>query len=114
VLVEEIDAFGFEPFERFLGNLADMLRSTVQTRRLSVLNIGPELRGNDHLFAERKKRFAHQFFVDERTVDFCGALTGVSHYDLALFLARHHLDCRGACTGADHRAEVWAAMVLRR
>src|SRR6476661_4858819 len=53
-----------------------MLRSTVQTRRLSILNIGPELRGNDHLFAERKKRFAHQFFIDERTIDFCGIEKG--------------------------------------
>jgi hypothetical protein len=39
VLVEEVNAFGFEPFERFFGNLADMLRSAVQTRRLSVLNM---------------------------------------------------------------------------
>ena len=86
---------------RFFGNLEDMLRSTVQTRRLSVLNIGPELRGNDHLLAERKKRFAHKFFVDERSVDFCGILGCFSKTalttdiasaagvidDLALFLA---------------------------
>jgi trehalose/maltose transport system substrate-binding protein len=49
VLVEEVDAFGFEPFERFLGNLADTLRSAVQTRRLSVLKVGPELRGNERV-----------------------------------------------------------------
>src|ERR1700732_4654889 len=49
-----------------------MLRSAIQARRLSILNTGPELRGNDHLLAERKKCFAHKFFVDERTVDFCG------------------------------------------
>jgi hypothetical protein len=29
VLVEEVDAFGFEPLERFFGHLADMLRSAV-------------------------------------------------------------------------------------
>ena len=76
MLVEEVDAFGFEPFERFFGNLADTLRSAVQTRRLSVLKVGPELRGNDHLLAERIKRFAHKFFVDERAVDFCGNCVG--------------------------------------
>jgi hypothetical protein len=31
VLVEEVDAFGFESFEGFFDNLAVMLRSTVQT-----------------------------------------------------------------------------------
>ncbi len=72
MLVKEVDAFGFEPFERFFGHLADMLRPAVQTGWLSVLELGPELRGNDDLLAERKKRFAHQFFVDERAVDFCG------------------------------------------
>jgi hypothetical protein len=32
VLVEEVDAFGFEPFETFFGNLADTLWPAVQTR----------------------------------------------------------------------------------
>src|SRR5260370_30359461 len=53
-----------------------MLRPAVQTRRLSVLNLGPELRGNDMLLAEGKKRFVRQFFVDERTVDFRGIEEG--------------------------------------
>jgi hypothetical protein len=30
---------------------------------LSSGSCTPELRGNDHLLAERKKRFAHKFFV---------------------------------------------------
>jgi hypothetical protein len=72
VLIEEVDAFGFEPFERFFGNLADTLPPAVQTGWLSVLELGPELRGNDHLVAKRKKCFAHEFFVVERAVDFCG------------------------------------------
>jgi hypothetical protein len=33
--------------------------------------------------------------------------------NLALFLARHDFDCRGAGPRVDHRAEVWAVMVLR-
>jgi hypothetical protein len=72
VLVKEIDAFGFEPFERFFGDLTDMLWSAVQACWLSVLELGPELRGNDYLRAERRKCFAHKFFVDEWAVDFCG------------------------------------------
>jgi trehalose/maltose transport system substrate-binding protein len=33
---------------------------------------GTVVDSDNHLLAERKKRFAHKFFVDERTVDFCG------------------------------------------
>jgi hypothetical protein len=76
VPVKEIDAFGFEPFKRVLDHLADMLRPAVQTGWLSVLELGSELRCNDHLRAERRKCFAQKFFIDERAVDFCGIEKG--------------------------------------
>ncbi len=55
MLVEEVDAFGSEPFERFFGNLADTLRSAVHTRGLSVLKVRPELRGKSR---SRRKAWA--------------------------------------------------------
>ena len=76
MLVKEIDAFGFEPFERFFGDLTDMLWSAVQACWLSVLELGPKLRGDDYLRAKRIKCFAHKFFVDEWAIDFSGIEKG--------------------------------------
>jgi hypothetical protein len=65
-------------FPSAVGNCSHVRGYIGQCRMLSfaVLNIGPELGGNDHLLAERKKRFAQKFFVDKRAVDFCGIEKG--------------------------------------
>ena len=43
--------------------------------------IEPELGGNHHLLAERRERFAHQFLVDERTIDFSRIEQGDAAFD---------------------------------
>src|SRR4026207_2530124 len=48
-----------------------MLRPAIQADLLAFgIKFESKLRGNYHLFAERSKRFAHEFFIRERTVPF--------------------------------------------
>ena len=75
VLIEQVDDVGLEPLERGLDDLLDVLGPAVQGSPLaSVLRIRrqAELGGDHHLVAERSERFAHEFFVGERAVDFGG------------------------------------------
>ena len=53
VLIKEIDDISFESLERGLGNLLDMLWSTVEARK--GFHIKPELCGNHYFIAERSK-----------------------------------------------------------
>src|SRR5438128_3506280 len=73
VLVVQIDDVGLEPLERALGRFLDVLWPTIQGSPLaSVLRIRrpAELRCDHHLIAQRSKRFSHEFFVREWTIDF--------------------------------------------
>src|SRR5258708_15915054 len=79
-----------------------MLRPAVQTGWLSVLELGPELRGNDALLAERKKRLAHQFFVDERAVDFCGIEKGNTEFHCFADQRYHCIPVRGGAAMITH------------
>ena len=75
VLVVEINDVSLEPLERALGCFLDVLWPAIEGSPLaSLLRIRrpAELRCVHHLIAEWSKRFAHQFFVCERTVDFSG------------------------------------------
>src|SRR5262249_45394473 len=75
VLIEQINDLDLESLERGLGDLLDVLRPTIQPHptRLSVgLKFEPELGGDNHLLAEGREGFAHEFFVCERAVNFSG------------------------------------------
>jgi hypothetical protein len=69
MLIDQIDGFDPESFERAPGNLLDMIRPTIQA---CLLPLGAELRselgGNHHVGTEGRKRFAHEFFVCERAL----------------------------------------------
>src|SRR4029078_4212692 len=74
VLVEEVDRIEFQPLERGLRTLLDVLGATVETGLLERRGIESEseLRGNHDSPTERSESFAHELFVCERTVDFGG------------------------------------------
>jgi hypothetical protein len=72
VLVEEIDPIGLEPLQRSLSDLADVGRSTVQTRLLPTFKLEPELRRNDDPIANGRHRFAHDLLVGKWPVRFGG------------------------------------------
>ena len=83
MLIEQINRLDLEPLERAFDGLLDVLRPAVQARRtgpiVAAAQIEPELRGDDHLLAERSERFADEFLVGERAVN----LGGVEERDAA-------------------------------
>ena len=48
---------------------------------VSGSNVEPELGGDHHLLAEGRQRFAHEFFVGERAVDFGGVEERDAEFD---------------------------------
>jgi hypothetical protein len=80
MLVEQINRFEPEPLERGLDDLPDVRRLAVQAALLAAVAIEAELRGDDHLPAERRQRLAHEFLVRERAID----LGGVEERDALL------------------------------
>ena len=60
VLVEEVDPSIVEPLERRLGDLSDVRGPAVQAGLLAALELEPELRGDDHLIANRCQRLADE------------------------------------------------------
>src|SRR6516164_1225989 len=80
VLIEEIDAVGFEPLERGLGNLPDALRPAVQPGG-GVAILEAKLRGDHDLVAERSQGFADKFLVRERAVGLRGVEEGYAALD---------------------------------
>src|SRR5581483_11701108 len=83
MLIEEVDPIGLQPLKRGLGDFFDVLGAAVQASLLAVLDLEAEFCGDCYLITKRRKRFAGEFFVGERTVDF----RGVEECDAAL-------DCR--------------------
>src|ERR1700730_3655659 len=86
VLIEQVDDIDFEPLERALDSLLDVLRPTVQARStlhptgIEVrIEVKPELGGDHYLIAEGSEGFAHELFVYERAVN----LGGVKESDAA-------------------------------
>ena len=110
VLIEQIDGFHLEPLERALGDLLDVLRPAVEAQPsvpvwANVLE--SELGGDHHLLAEGSERFAHQFFVGERAVDFRRIEEGDAAFDGCANQRDHLLlVCRRAVAKAHaHAAE---------
>jgi len=63
VLVEEVDAVGGEAAQRALDGLADVLRPAVQASDGAVLDLEPELGGDDGPVAPALERTAQQLLV---------------------------------------------------
>ena len=70
VLIEEIDSIGLEPFQRRVGDRADVRRSAVQPRLLALFELESKLRRDDDPIADGRERFADELFVGERPVRF--------------------------------------------
>ncbi len=84
VLIEQVDYIGFEALERGLGDLLDVLRTAVQaapTRSAIGIRFEPEFGGDHHLVTKWSQRFAHEFFVGERTVNFGGVEERYAAFD---------------------------------
>src|SRR5262245_1027267 len=69
VLIEQIDGFGLEAFERSLGNLLDVLRPAIEAALATGLDVKSEFRSDHHLLAERSEGFTDEFLIRKRTVD---------------------------------------------
>ncbi len=76
VLIQQVDALDLEPFERAFDGLLDVLGPTIQAGRsrtiVAATQIESELRGDHHFAVERRNGLAHEFFVDEWTIDLGG------------------------------------------
>src|SRR5258705_3521677 len=73
MLVEKVDGIGLQALERPFDDLLDMLGAAVGRRPLAIvarIRLEPELCSDDHIFAERRKSFAHDFFIDKGAVHF--------------------------------------------
>ena len=74
MLVEQIDGLDFEPLQRSLGYLPDMLWTAVnaaRTRSRDGIDVKSELGGDHYLAVKRRERFAQQRFVGERAIGLC-------------------------------------------
>src|ERR1700730_13549943 len=71
MLVEQIDNIGPESFERSFSDFFDVLWPAIETDLLTFgTKLETELGSDHHFLTERSKRFAHEFFIRERTVHF--------------------------------------------
>src|SRR4029079_10134167 len=61
-----------EPFQRRVGDRADLRRTAVETRHLALLDVESEFRGDRHPVTHGLERFAHDIFVGIGTVHFGG------------------------------------------
>ena len=83
VLIEQIDDIGLEALERSFGDFLDVFGTTVQAGLLAGFGSSskPNLVAITTLSRKGAERFAHQFFVGERTVDFGGVEEGDAAFD---------------------------------
>src|SRR5262245_31289438 len=79
VLIEQVDGLHLESLERAVDSLLDVRWPAVQAWRNSFsaviqirIEIEPEFRGDHNVLAERGERFADEFFICERAVNFRG------------------------------------------
>jgi len=73
-LVEQINRFDLETFQRSLNHLFDVLWTTAPPscagKFVRSAQIETEFGGNDYFVANRCERLTHQFFVSERAMGF--------------------------------------------
>ena len=83
VLIEQVNDAGLQAFERRFGDLLNMRRPTVQSDLFAGgwINFEAKLCGDGHLVTERSERFANEFLVRERAVDFGGIEEGDAAFD---------------------------------
>jgi len=81
MLIIKIDGLDLEPLERALGGLPDVIRPAVDANWSVGTELEAEFGRDDHLLAERRKRFTNQFLVDEWTVNFGGIEKGDAAFD---------------------------------
>ena len=73
MLIVEIDGIDLEPRQRPFDNCPDVLGTAIkETPALFVAGRGfpAELRRDHHLISERRERFADQFLIGKRAIDF--------------------------------------------
>src|SRR5579862_3065806 len=74
MLIVQIDGIEFEPLERALHGLLDVLGPAIQTCRprtiILATQIEPELGGDHHLSTEGSESLTHKFLVDVGAIDF--------------------------------------------
>src|SRR5271169_963566 len=73
VLIEQVDGIDLEALNRGFGDLLNALWAAIRTNEAGTsvrLEFEPELGGDHHFSAERRKSFAHEFLVCEWTIDF--------------------------------------------
>src|SRR5208282_5490630 len=73
VLIEQIDGIDLEALNRGFSDLLNALGAAIRTNETGTsvrLEFEAELGGDHHFPTERRKSFAHEFFVGERTIDF--------------------------------------------
>ena len=109
VLIKEVNGVGPKTLERPLDDLLDMVRTAVKGCPLAVIvriGLETELGGDDHVFAEGRKCFADDLFVDVRAVD----LGSVEERDATLDRGADELNSlRFFCCGAKAEAQAHAS-----
>ena len=83
MLIEQIDGIDFEPLERCLSDLLDVLRPAVQRTPLAAIlgiRLPAKLGSDHHTAAKWSERFTYQFFVQQGAVH----LGGVEERDASL------------------------------
>ncbi len=83
MLIEKIDDVGLEALERCLGDFFDVIGAAVCAHTLSRsrVDLESELGRDDHLFADRNQRFANEFFIHIRAVNFSGVEKRNAEFD---------------------------------
>ena len=78
VLVQQIDPVGPQPRERGIDDRANVIGPAVEVRAGGAVTgqVEAELGGDHHAVAQRRQRFAQQFFIGERAIDFGGVEQG--------------------------------------
>src|SRR5579859_1537946 len=101
MLIEQIDGVDLEPSQRAFDGLFDVLWPTIQASRMRIfpgVNLEPELGRDHHLIPHGSESLAHELFIHERTVDFCGIEESDAAFDRSPKKRNHLLP------GPGHRA----------
>ncbi len=73
MLIKQIDTIRPESFERSFRNLFDVFGPAINTNLLALWpNLETKLRRDHYLVTKRSKRFAHQLFIHEWSINFRG------------------------------------------
>src|SRR5262249_7100770 len=109
MLIEQINGIDFEPLERGIGHLFDMVRPAIQTRRslhASRIELGikikTEFRRYHDLSTKGGERFAYKLLIRERPVHFSGVEEGDAALDGCAYESDHFLLVGGRAIGKSH------------